>query len=226
MTKTFVYSTKLNKTADFVAKTYSVPKDISARPNIKVSKNPVFFPINTVSASFVGKGDDVRVIILKNYEKSDDGSGLANADEVAKICRDECERVFSEAGCKCSFTEIPIMFDGTSDNIGKCYLDLLNALEYKTEIYLDMTFGPKFVPFVVFSAFNYAEKFFKSDACGIYYGQVYFNKDRGGDSNGDAIKAGSEELHDLSSIYRLSSFCDYTQSSSAAFKFFVKELFV
>ncbi len=226
MTKTFVYSTKLKKTADFEAKVYSVPKDISERPRVKVSDNPVYFPINTVSASFVDKGDDVRVIILKNYEKSDDGSGLANADEVAKICRDECERLFGEAGCACSFTEIPILFDGSSDNIRKCYLNLLNALEYKTEIYLDMTFGPKFVPFVVFSAFNYAEKFFKSDVCGIYYGQVYFNKDRGGNPNGSSIKSGSEELHDLSSIYRLSSFCDYTQSSSGAFKFLVKELFV
>ena len=202
MKKTLIYTTKLRSLENMNVKTFNGEKVDMA----------VKFPMNAIIGDYIKFKDDVNVIILKNTSGDDDHS-----NEIVEECKKECIETLKDKQCNLSFSVVPMFFDGEKENLKQCYLDLLNALEYKTEIYFDMTYGPKFLPFVSFAAFDYTEKFFDSNVKKIFYGQVYF------DDNGK-IKDGSEKLCDLTFIYRMDAFCKDINMSSNAFKLMLKTL--
>ncbi len=219
MIKTFIYSTKLK---DLQFKKYSV-SGLDCNDGLVPLDEDVGFAMNAVVGNHVSEGDDVRVMILENSdsEKGPDGADLS--EKVVIQCKEECNRVFSYKGCDdIKFSVIRMPFKGTAENIKSCYMKMLDALEYETEIYFDMTYGPKFIPPIAFSAFNYAERFFKCNVRAIYYGEVHFSSKN---ALQDSVLSGDCELRELTSVYRLGSFCSLVQASPDAFKYLAGELF-
>lgn len=220
MVKTIIYSTKLK---GLEAKQRTVSEGF-ARPGIVVDSKPVKFAINAVIANYIRKGDDVRVLMIKNSDGSVSKSGKKWDDIVEAECREECEETLKPFECNISYTSIPVLFDGSSANIRKIYLDMIGALEYKSEIYFDMTYGPKFIPFVAFAAFNYTEKYYDSDVKAIYYCQAYHTGAQ--EKTKNIVLPGSEKICEFTPIYRLNSFCEQVTVSKEAFKYVVSDLFV
>lgn len=201
MKKTLIYSTMMQDV------------DACVYENRFHKERSVNFPMNEIIDEIVCRGDDVDVIIIQN------NSSKINASEKTLLCENECREVLKNSGCKLHFEVINAEFDGEPGNIKNVYLELMEKFHDKREIYLDMTYGPKYLPFVVFAAMGYAEKYFESEINGIYYGQVFFER-----VNGKSV-AVNPKLNELSSIYRLNSFCNNIETSKEAFKFMVKELF-
>ena len=53
-------------------------------------------------------------------------------------------------------------------------MDIVNELEDNAHITADITYGPKDLPIVLFTALNFAEKYFNCDIDNIVYGQAHF----------------------------------------------------
>lgn len=204
MKKTLIYATKIQK--------LDPPQIYRVKDEDKGES--VCYPMNSIINNVIQENDEVDVIILKNTNGIKDSSS-----ENAEILKKEVQNVLKEKNCSITFKEIPMLFEGTSSNLKKCFLDLLSNLEYKSEIYVDVTFGPKFIPFLVFASINYSEKYFDSNCKAIYYGEVYF------DENNKVMKD-SAKLRNLTSVYRLNSVCNEIVASPKGYKFIIGNLFV
>ena len=55
---------------------------------------------------------------------------------------------------------------------------LIEEIETGAHILVDITYGPKDLPIVIFSALNFAEKFLKCEIDNIVYGQAAFEGDK------------------------------------------------
>ena len=55
---------------------------------------------------------------------------------------------------------------------------LVDEIDTGAHIMADVTYGPKDLPIVIFSALNFAEKFLRCEIDNIVYGQATFKDDR------------------------------------------------
>ena len=70
------------------------------------------------------------------------------------------------------------------------------ALILNSQIYADITFGPKPLPMILMCALSFAEKFLNCDVKSVIYGKVNFD---------DNNKVTSPELYDVTSLYYLNN---------------------
>jgi hypothetical protein len=61
-----------------------------------------------------------------------------------------------------------------SNNGGENIVKIVDEIDDKTHIIADITYGPKDLPIVLFSAMNFAEKFLECEIENIIYGQAVF----------------------------------------------------
>jgi len=154
----------------------------------------VIFPINSVLARVLRKNDDVKVVLLKKNDV--EGNSDINAGEYMK----ELNGINRNIGAKIEYKIIDTPFEETKDTHEFLLKAIVNELENQAEIYSDITYGPKPLPIVLFSALNFAEKFFKCDIKNIVYGKVDFV------SNAQGItEPKNPVLFDVTPLYYLNS---------------------
>jgi len=149
----------------------------------------VAFPINGVLARTLKKGDDVKVVLLKKEDIS--GNSGKNTGEFIG----ELDRINAGIGAKIEYKILSTPHNESREVQEKLLKDMIEELENGAEIYADITFGTKSLPIIVFSALNFAEKFFKAEIKNIVYGKVDF-KDN---------KAVNPELFDMTALFYLNS---------------------
>ena len=157
--------------------------------NINYSKE-VMFPINAILAESLKKDDEVRVILLRTQDKA------GNSGRNSGLFMQELDEINSEIGAKISYETLDSEFKETKDIHEKRLQDMLDKIEEHTEIYADITYGPKPLPMILMCVLSFAEKFLNCDVKSVVYGKVDFD---------DNNKPCNPELYDVTSLYYLNN---------------------
>ena len=157
--------------------------------NCNYSKE-VMFPINAILAESLKKNDDVRVILLRTLDKA------GNSGKNSGLFMQELDAINSEIGAKISYETLDSEFKETKDIHGKRLQNMLYKIEEHTEIYADITYGPKPLPMILMCVLSFAEKFLNCDVKSVVYGKVDFD---------DNNKPCNPELYDVTSLYYLNN---------------------
>lgn len=140
--------------------------------SLPVSDKPYRYPINSLLSQTVNAEDELKIILLIKkdgntfYEKN-------TADykqEIEDICR--------TTGAKAEFVSIDTAFSQEKENHEQLMKRLVDEIDTGAHIMVDITYGPKDLPIVIFTALNFAEKFLKCEIDNIVYGQAAFKDDK------------------------------------------------
>ncbi len=168
-----------------VEKTVYASDDLS----LPVSDMPYMYPINSFLSQKAEGSDEYKVLLLaKNdgnpyYEK--------NAEDFKK----ELGGVFASVGAKAEFVMIDTDFSKEKEIPEQLMGRIVDEIEVGDHIMADITYGPKELPIVIFSALGFAEKFLECDIDNIVYGKADFEE-------GKVVRT---EIWDMSPLYYLSS---------------------
>ncbi len=156
----------------------------------------VIFPINAVLAKTMKKGEKVRVILLSKMDP--EGNSSINAGHFQK----ELNNINKNIGAVIEYVILSTPFKEVRDVQETLLRDIISKLEHGAEIYADITYGPKSLPIIVFTALNFAEKFFSADIKNIIYGKVDFVDD--GSETGKTHPI-DPVMYDLTPLYYLNN---------------------
>lgn len=157
--------------------------------NCNYSK-PVMFAINAVLAETLKKGDEVRVVLLRTLDKA------GNSGKNSGLFMQELDSINSEIGAKISYETLESEFKETKDIHETRLKEILDKIEENTEIYADITYGPKPLPMILMCVISFAEKFLNCEVKSVVYGKVDFD---------DNDKPCNPELYDVTSLYYLNN---------------------
>ena len=157
--------------------------------NCNYSKE-VMFPINAILAESLKKDDEVRVILLRTLDKA------GNSGKNSGLFMQELDAINSEIGANISYETLDSEFKETKDIHEKRLQNMLDKIEEHTEIYADITYGPKPLPMILMCVLSFAEKFLNCDVKSVVYGKVDFD---------DNNKPCNPELYDVTSLYYLNN---------------------
>ncbi len=156
----------------------------------------VIFPVNSVLARTMKKGDKIKVVLLSKDDI--EGNSAINAG----IFQKELNNINRGIGADIEYITIATPFEETRDIHETLLRDMIGKLENGAEIIGDVTYGPKPLPIIMFAVMNFAEKFFSAKIKNIVYGKVDFVDDGSGTGK---TKPVNPVLYDLTPLYYLNS---------------------
>ena len=159
----------------------------------------VYYAINAVLAKTLKAGDDIKIVLIET--KAGDDAGAKNA----QLFMNELNEI-NTCGASITYEVIPSSFLETKDNFKGLYKKLLKILENDAEISADITFGPKALPLMIFSAMQFAEKFFDCSIGNVIYLKSEFKNGK--------VDEKSQVICDYTPLYMLNSFTNTIESSS------------
>ena len=151
---------------------------------------PVMFAINAVLADSLQKNDEVRVVLLRTLDKA------GNSGKNSGLFMQELDAINAEIGAKITYETLDSEFKETKDIHETRLKEMLDKIEENTEIYADITYGPKPLPMILMCVISFAEKFLNCDVKSVVYGKVDFDDDN---------KPYNPELYDVTSLYYLNN---------------------
>lgn len=140
--------------------------------SLTVSEKPYKYPINSFLAETVGNEDDLKIILLIKKD------GNAFYEKNTADYKQEIEEVCLNRGARAEFVQIDTAFSQNKENHEQLMGRLIDEIETEAHVLVDITYGPKDLPIVIFSALNFAEKFLKCEIDNIVYGQAAFEGDK------------------------------------------------
>ena len=153
---------------EYVANTVYSSEDRS----LLVSDKPYRYPINSLLSQTVNAEDDLKIILLikKDGNTFHEKNTADYKLEIEEVCRN--------TGAKAEFVSIDTDFSQEKENHEQLMKRLVDEIDTGVHIMVDITYGPKDLPIVIFSALNFAEKFLKCEIDNIVYGQATFKDDK------------------------------------------------
>lgn len=164
----------------------------------------VMYPINGVLAKKLKTGDNVKVVLIKKTDVEN------NSAENVKAFQAELNTINANIGASISYEILETPFEENWKTQEKLFREILGKMEKESEVFSDITYGPKSVPIIMFSALNFAEKYFDCDLKGIFYGKVDFVTDE----NGKGIPT-NPVLCDMLPLYYLNAVTNTANCESA-----------
>lgn len=159
----------------------------------------VYYAINAVLAKTLQNYDDVKVVLIET--KAGDRAGSKNA----QLFMNELNNL-NTCGASITYEIIPSSFVENKDGFKELYKKLLKALENEAELFADITFGPKSLPLMIFSAMQFAEKFFDCFVGNVIYLKTEFKNGK--------IDEQSQIICDYTPLYMLNSFTNTIECAS------------
>lgn len=162
----------------------------------------VYYAINAVLAKTMKSGDDIKVILLET--NAGDKAGAKNA----QLFMNELNGINSDnkIGAKISYEVIPSDFITSKDKFNNLYLKLIKNFEKESELSADITFGPKALPLLIFTAMQFGEKFFDCSIGNVVYLKAEYKN--------NVLVEGTQLICDYTPLYLLNSFTNTIESSS------------
>ena len=157
--------------------------------SIPASSRRVRFPINAFLEETMKSGDNIRFLLL--VKKDGYGHYKKNID----LFKEEFESVNAEIGASADYVVIDTEFSEERSVHEKLLGSIVDELEIGAHVVVDITYGPKDLPIVVFTALNFAEKFLECRIDSIIYGKAEFADGKVADS----------KICDMSPLYYLGS---------------------
>ena len=142
----------------YTSEDYSVP----------VSNTAVMFPVNAFFEKTLCKDDEIKAILL--VKKDHNGQYKSNVT----ACIEELMTAAEKTEAKVEYKIIDTEFSEKQAIHDNLLMDIINEFEDDAHIIADITYGPKDLPIVLFTALNFAEKYFNCEIENIVYGQAHF----------------------------------------------------
>lgn len=162
---------------------------ISDDPTLPVSDRPVMYVVNTFLEKTLTKSDEVKVLLLIKK------SPVSEHNKWAQIFVNELNAVNQDIGAQIQYKYIESEFEEKGFIHKALLTDIVDEIVLGSHLISDITYGPKDIPFVMFSALNFAEKFLQCEIDNILYSHVDFH-------NKHAVNA---RICDMSPLYYLNS---------------------
>ena len=166
----------------------------------------VVFPVNAVLAKILTKDEKVKVVILSKEDR--EGNSAVNLQKF----KEELDVIKKDIGAKIEYKNIVTPFVETRDIHEGLLRSVIGELEEGAEIIGDITYGPKTLPLILFTALNFAEKFFGCKIENIVYGKVNFVDDGSGTGKTKPI---NPVLYDLTPLYFLNAVTNVMECKNA-----------
>lgn len=182
MNKTIICGIPMKEPIDKVVYT-------SGDKSLPVAENAVRYPINAFLKKTADKGDVFKVILIL---KADEFSA---AEKNLKDFQEEFSEAISSCGASAEFCAIRSAFDEARDVHEKLLGGIVEEITVGSKILVDLTYGPKDLPIIIFTALSFAEKFLDCEIDDIIYGQASF-------LNGHAVNT---RICDMVPLYYLGS---------------------
>lgn len=172
-----------------VAESFFASEDSS----LPVCDQHVMYPINAVLGKILSHNDHIKVILLVKKDHND--YYLENT----RAFIDELNELNNSINAVIEYVTIATDFDENKIVHDKLMGTLIDEIDNESGLFVDITFGPKDLPIVVFSALKFAEEFLACQIENIIYGQGYFN------NKNEVVKS---KICDMSPLYYLNSVTD------------------
>ena len=157
--------------------------------SLPVSATAVKYPINAFLEKTIEVGTELKVILLvKNAEYSSSAANTASF-------KSELEAVVMGKDIQIEYVTVDTDFSQKQFIHEELMGRVVDELEESSHIVVDITYGPKDLPLILFSALSFAEKFLNCEIENIIYGQAEF-------SNGQAVNT---KICDMSPLFYLTS---------------------
>lgn len=175
--------------------------------SLPVAERKVRFPICAFLEKTVSSDDELNVVIL--IKKDNYGHYEKNVE----IFKQELAVANADIGAAISYCVIDTDFEQTKSVHEQLMGRIVDELSVGSHIIVDITYGPKDLPIVIFSALNFAEKYLGCTVDNIVYGQASF-------VDGQAVDT---KLCDMIPLYCLGSItntirCDEPEKAKSMLK--------
>ncbi len=140
--------------------------------SLPVSDQPYRYPINSFLSQTVDKSDELKLILLVK----DDGNSFYKKN--TEDFKQEIEGICNSTGAKAEYVIINTAFAQDKEVHEQLMGRLVDEIDTDAHVIADITYGPKDLPIVIFSALNFAEKFLGCEVDNIVYGQAEFKDDK------------------------------------------------
>ena len=158
-----------------------------------------YYAINSVLAQTMKADDEIKVVLIQT--KGGDNAGAKNI----KLFMDELESL-NKCGASITYEVLASQFDENKIKFKNLYTHLIKTFEKDAELYADITFGPKSLPLLVFSAMQFGEKFFDCTIGNVIYLKAEFKNNQ--------YVEGSQMIYDFTPLYMLNSFTNTIECST------------
>lgn len=157
--------------------------------SIPTSSRAVSYPINSFLEKTMKRDDVIRFVLL--VKKDSYGHHAKNLE----LFKNEFEKVNESIGASVDYVVVHTEFLEKKTVHEQLVGNLVDEIETGAHILVDMTYGPKDLPIVVFTVLNFAERFLNCQIDNIIYGKAEF-------VDGKAVNT---EICDMSPLYYLGS---------------------
>lgn len=171
---------------------------ISEDDSIPASDLRVAFPVNAFIDAVITEAAELKVILLA---KEDEYSATAKNIELFMA---ELAEVTADKDVSVTYTVINTAFSEEKTVHEQLMGNLIDEIEAGSHLIVDITYGPKDLPIIEFTALSFAEKHLKCEIDNILYGQSSF-------SNGAAVNT---RLCDMAPLFYLGSVADTVHADS------------
>lgn len=168
--------------------------------SLPVSDKEVRYPITAFLQETLKPEDEVDILLIVKND---------NYGHFEKNTRDFCqefEEINATIGAKFKYSIINSKFEETKATHEQLLGSIVEELSVDSHIIADVTYGPKDLLVVLFTAFNFAEKFLNCTVENIVYGQANFE-------NGKAVNT---KICDMIPLYCLGSVTDLIRCDDPA----------
>ena len=136
--------------------------------SLPVSAREVVYPVSAFLEKTLTQDDEIKAVML--VKKDPNGNYQKNAAEFVE----EILAINESIGAKIDFKTVETSFSEEQTVHEELLGKIVDEIDDKTHIIADITYGPKDLPIVLFSAMNFAEKFLECEIENIIYGQAVF----------------------------------------------------
>jgi hypothetical protein len=136
--------------------------------SLNISGREVIYPITAFLEKNLKSADEVKILLL--IKKDEAGHYQKNAADFVE----EILSVNKEINAKIEHKYIETDFSEEQSIHEQLMGRIVEEIDNDSHIIADITYGPKDLPIVLFSALNFAEKFLGCEIDNIIYGQANF----------------------------------------------------
>lgn len=166
--------------------------------SISISDRAVVYPINAFLEKNLSENEELKIVLL--VKKNDYSYYQQNVE----VFKQEFSAISQGKNIRVSFSTIETDYFETKITHDTLLMGIIDEFEQNAHIIADITYGPKDLPIVLFTALHFAEKFLQCDIDNIFYGRADFvNK-----------KPVNTQLCDMTPLYYINSLTHTLECSS------------
>lgn len=164
------------------------------------------FPLNHVIQNDVSKDDEICVLLVRTDHPERETKKYAEEakEEISNILSGHCKSI--------EFKDITTPYASTKEELGQIYKSLCKEIVPASNVFVDFTFGPKYMPLILFCVLNYAEKYMNCTISRLIYGLF------------DTRRENSGTMVDFTTLYLLNTFGAMFDGSKSSFDTFVGKI--